>query len=134
MGRRVITEELQAVGGSQVDTYIDRVVKYIPADVVAAWVAATGIVKGSDLSDTVPILWVAFIFGIGVTAAWTWKQTTVEGEKPAYKQIAISTVAFCVWVFALGGPLFESMSWYHPVFGSLSLIAYTLAVGLLDPT
>jgi hypothetical protein len=67
-----------------------------------------------------------------VSALWTWRQTSLPGQPPALTQTAISTLAFGVWVFALGGP-FNFQAWYSPLYGSLLLIAFTLIVPLINP-
>lgn len=132
MTRRVVTVQLEAAGAApKLDTYFDKIVKYIPGDIVAAWVAVSGLVKSATDVPTSTVLWVCFAVGVALTAAWTWKQTNVEGQPAAVQQIIISTVAFCVWVFALGAP-FDTLAWYHSVYASLALIGYTLVVGLFD--
>src|SRR4051812_43369270 len=104
MARRIISRELDAVGGTPIDGYFDRVIKYIPSDVVGAWVAVTGIIPsaGQD-ANSGTILWAAFGFGVVITALWVWRQTQAPNRPIAYTQIAMATVAFVVWVFALGG-------------------------------
>jgi hypothetical protein len=67
-----------------------------------------------------------------MTALWTWKQTQETHKSPAKTQILIATVAFAIWVAALGGP-FEFWPSYERLYGSLLLIAYTLVVGLVTP-
>ena len=132
MSRRIQTVQLQGAGAlSTPDTYFDKVVKYIPSDIVAAWVAVSGLVRAASGVPVGKVLLVCFVVGIALTAAWTWKQTSEKGQSTAVKQIAISTVAFCVWVFALGAP-FDSFTWYNPLYSSLALIAYTLVVGLVE--
>ncbi len=134
MGRRIVTRRLQTNQGSaQVDTYFDKVIKYIPADIVAAWTFVQGLVASAgDDTPKATILWMAYGFGLVVTALWTHRQTR-EREMPVAKtQIAISTLAFGVWVLALGGP-FEYWGSYSPLYGSLLLVAYTLVVGLIVP-
>jgi hypothetical protein len=131
MPRRIRTVSLQGTAGSDVDTYFDRVIKYIPADVVGAWVAVTGVINSqANVSPT--IWWLAFAVGTLAAAAWTWKQTSEPGKPTATVQILVATVAFVVWVFALGGP-FAGEDWYKPYQGSLVLIAFTLLVGLIIP-
>jgi hypothetical protein len=140
MTRRVHTTQLHGTaGGGAPDTYFDKVVKYIPADIVAAWVAVGAVIRsaqapagdasGSDAPGTV--LWISFFVGVVLTGVWTWKQTNRPGEPTAMKQIAISMLAFVVWVFALGPP-FAALDWYQSWYGSLALIGYTLAVGAID--
>ena len=135
MGRRIVTMQRDAAGGDvNIDTYFDKLIKYIPADIVAAWTAVTGLIAsatGDEPQDT--LLWIAFVFGLVLTAAWTFRQTSVPDKPPAVTQIVISTIAFGVWVFALGGP-FTFTGWYSPLYGSLLLIGYTLAVPLVSPS
>jgi len=134
MSRRIIADEFHAAGSQKVpDTYFDRVIKYIPADVVAAWTAATGLIASSGNAAQNTLLWISFIVGLVFTAGWTYRQTAVPKMKTATTQIGIATVAFAVWVFALGGGPFASLSWYDPVYGSLLLIAYTLLIALIVP-
>jgi hypothetical protein len=136
MPRRVITTQYLSTNAGSVDTYFDRVVKYIPADVVAAWVAVGGIVK--TMANPTAVLWVAFVVGVILAAAWTWKQTQIPGAATSappptpYKQILIAAAAFVVWAIAIGPP-FDKLPHYDPVYGSLLLIGFTLAVGLFDP-
>jgi len=134
MSRRIITSELQdAAGAAAPDAYFDRVVKYIPSDVVAAWTAAAGLIAGAQNIPKDTILWITFFVGLILTAGWTYRQTTIPGKITAVTQILIATGAFVVWVFALGGGPFSSLAWYNPVYGSLLLIAYTLLVALIVP-
>jgi hypothetical protein len=47
-------------------------------------------------------------------------------------QLAVSTVAFVVWVFALGGA-FEYLVWYEPFIGSVALVVFTFFAPFIDP-
>ena len=113
------------------DTYFDKLLKYIPADVVGAWVAVTGLVASAKDVPQQTVLWIAFVVGLGLTAWWTLKQTAAPGRPHATGQVVISTVSFAVWVFALGGP-FEHVPG-QKLYGSLLLILYTLVVARVDP-
>lgn len=133
MSRRIVSKQLRAMGaGRDLDTYFDRVVKYIPADIVGAWVAVTGLIAAATDVPTATILWIAFISGVVLTPLWMWRQTSVSGQPPAITQIVIATIAFIVWVFALGGP-FATLVFYNPLYGSLLLVFYTLIVALIIP-
>ncbi|MEO1743836.1 MAG: hypothetical protein AAFR99_18730 [Cyanobacteria bacterium J06629_9] len=120
-------------GGTQVDTYFDKVIKYIPADIIAAWTAITGLIASAgEQIDKAGLLWIMFAILVVLTPLWVRQQTRQAGLPLARTQIAISTVAFVVWVIALGGP-FESLAFYEPLYGSLLLIVYTLVAGLVTP-
>ncbi|MDY6941107.1 MAG: hypothetical protein SWY16_26045 [Cyanobacteriota bacterium] len=134
MGRRIVSVQYQSGGGkAQVDSYFDRVLKYIPADVVGAWLTVNGLIQSAG--DDVPksgLLWLSFVLGLVATAWWTLGQTQDPKKKPARTQTIIATGAFGVWIFALGGP-FATLSFYRPLYGSLLLIFYTLFVARIDP-
>jgi hypothetical protein len=135
MSRRVQTRRIETLGagGPQAaDTYFDKVVKYIPADIVGAWVALIALFKSVPEKPSNAPLWIIFGITLIITAVWTWRHTTEANKDTAYTQIAISTGAFIVWVFALGDP-FTTFRWYLPWYGSVALILYTLLVGAVNP-
>jgi hypothetical protein len=129
MGRRIVTKQYQGAGTLQLDGYFDRVIKYIPSDIVAAWIGVTSLL---DIDKEVNILWIAFAIGLVLTYLWTIKQTSEENKPPAITQALISTGAFGVWVYALGGP-FKSIPGYEAKYGALLLILYPLISGLILP-
>src|SRR3954470_23149525 len=107
MSRRIQTTALQATGGNvALDGYFDRVIKYVPSDIVGAWIAVTGIINSLDRTDPNKevVHWTVFIVGVLLAVAWTWRQTTEPGKPTATLQITMSAIAFVVWVAALGGP------------------------------
>jgi hypothetical protein len=132
MSRRVITTQLQGAGTGKVDGYFDKIVNYIPSDVVGAWIFASAAIKEASNVPVNTILWIAFAVLFLITPFWTWRWTTDPGEPPAITQITISTFAFAVWVFALGGP-FATIGFYRPLYGSLLLVLFTLLVALINP-
>ncbi len=134
MTRRIITTNYHATPDTtaRIDGYFDRILKYIPADVVGAWIAVSGIISTAPVASRGVALWSSFIFGIAFTVVWTWRQTSGAKSPPAVTQIALSTAAFIVWVFAFGGP-FQTLDWYQPFEGSLALIGFTLVSGLVIP-
>src|SRR5215470_8471890 len=135
MSRRIVSTKLEAAGtAQQIDTFSDRLIKYIPADIVSAWVAAKGLVESSAISSKQVVLWVCFGVGVVLTALWTLKQTAMPGKKPAVTQTIIVTGAFIVWTIALGEPFSTLLgSTEQALYGSLLLIFYTLLVGLIVP-
>lgn len=133
--RRILTDQLHAAGvAPDVDSYFDRVVKYIPVEIVSAWVAVKGIIAAAATESKQTVLWVCFGIGVVFTALFMIKQTTVPEKGPAKLQTAIATLAFVIWVFALGEPF---ATWLgvasQSLYGSLLLIFFTLAVGLIVP-
>jgi hypothetical protein len=133
LSRRIITGQFQAAEtGTKIDTYFDRVIKYIPADIVGAWVAVTGLINSATNVPRTTVFWITFIIGVVLTAIWTLRQTWEPKKSPAITQTIISTGAFIIWVIALGGP-FATLEFYRPLYGSLLLVLYTLVVALVIP-
>lgn len=134
MSRRIITTRLEASNTStEIDGYVDKLLKYIPTEIVGGWIAITGFVKSSSDIPSTALLWGLFAIFVVLTALYILKQTS-EPKKPlAIKQTAISVGVFIVWVFALGEP-FSSLSFYRPVYGSILLIVYNLVIPLFNPT
>jgi O-antigen/teichoic acid export membrane protein len=133
MGRRIITSQLEAKGESaKLDGYFDKLLKYIPTEIVGAWIAITGLIKSASNIPTNTILWILLVIFTGLTALYILRQTYELKKPPAVKQTIISTIAFIIWVFALGKP-FDSLSFYSPVYGSIVLIIYNLIIPLINP-
>ena len=136
MSRRIISKPKVATRGLQgtnasVDGYFDRILKYIPADVIAAWTALTGLLAGREDLPKI-LLWILLAFFIFLTGFWTYKNTAEPGLPAAKTQISIAVLAFIIWTFAIGAP-FEGLSWYDGVYGSIMLIMFTVTVPLIVP-
>ena len=135
MGRRIIAKNLQSgISQEKVDGYQERLLKYIPADINAIWIFVTGIVKSDNSIPQSTALWIVFVILLILTPFWIWHGTK-ESKKPvATTQIIVSTVAFFVWVFALGEPFSTSFKdFYRPGYGSILLAFYTLIVAKIVP-
>jgi hypothetical protein len=137
MGRRIVwsTYELNESGEGSEDSekndgYFDRLLKYIPADVVGIWLTGSGLIQGQAGVDRVGALWLLFVTGLVGSAVWTHKQTRESGKSTAWRQIALSCGSFVVWVFAIGGP-FAELSFYKPFYGSFLLFIYSVVIAWL---
>lgn len=143
MSRRIVTKsQLESVSPLEsapvrADDYFDKVVKYIPADVIAAWTTILGVTGGVGLTDesTIPIavLWVLLVAFIAFTAWWTHRQTTDFKAGPARTQIVVSSIAFLVWAFALGRPFTALQGLYNPDLAAVLLIVFTFLAARIDP-
>lgn len=133
MGRRIITSQLEVQTDKvKLDGYFDKLLKYIPTEIVGGWIAVTGLIKSASNIPANTVLWLLLVIFTGLTAAYILRQTS-EPKKPlAIKQTTISTIAFLVWVFALGEP-FSSLGFYRPIYGSILLIVYNLTIPLINP-
>ncbi|MBO9154142.1 hypothetical protein ACFOTA_18145 [Chitinophaga sp. GCM10012297] len=133
------------------DNYLSKIIKYIPAEVIAVYTAAAGILKpvGGEAIN-LSAYKVTVIIILVLTPIWTYfavidKPTSLPEEpKPVKRAVfhaIIATISFIVWLFAIGDMLF--IAWwceikqikclYDAKVASLVLILYTgLIVPLLE--
>jgi len=88
-------------------------------------ITLSGVADAPNLST-----WLWFILGIGLVSTPLYQWRILKIGKVA--QLTVSTAAFGVWVFALGGA-FASLSWYEPFIGSLALVIFTFFAPLISP-
>lgn len=132
MSRRIIETELQASREkSEVDSYLNKVMKYIPSETVGVWITIKTMVEGTNDIPQSGVLWGIFIICLLLTFAYIHLLPTESKKKPTVKQAIISVGAFMVWAIAIGGEPFKSVSWYHPVYGSILMILYTAVIPLI---
>ena len=122
------------------DNYETRVLKLIPADVVAVFVAVDGAVRAS--TGAVPPLAYATLVAVIAVATYFYvlRQSEQAGLPPAHSQALLSAISFLVWVFAIGGPfaygrgepfLIPWLQFYGPIWGTIVLPVYTLIAPML---
>ena len=107
---RTVTYATSTTQAEAPDSYIDRLVKYIPSEIVALYLGVINVVPHQDTLYW-QSLWTIAIVTMLITPVYMYFVTDVEGEPPAWTQIAVSSVAFPIWVFATGGP-FAQYAWY----------------------
>ena len=111
------------------DTYMSRVLKHIPSEIVMAYVAIEGILRASYSSSQgrQTLLWGTLAVLTVLTPLWLWRVMGVR----RVPQLIISTISVPIWLFALGGP-FEALAWYRPALGAIVLPIYTLIVPIVS--
>ncbi|OGA55625.1 MAG: hypothetical protein A3G81_20305 [Betaproteobacteria bacterium RIFCSPLOWO2_12_FULL_65_14] len=109
------------------DTYRDRLFKYIPAEVVTLYLGLSGVL--ATAADAPQFLhWVIFFAGLVGTPFYLLTAQNVTSRT----QLVISTLAFAVWVFALGGP-FKDLAGYKQIYGAVLLPLFTFFVAGISP-
>lgn len=115
------------------DDYLSRVLKYIPSEIVMAYIAIEGVLRTSYN----PAVWaerqMLLKLSLGVAATLTiitpfWLYRVMRVRRGT--QILLSTLSVPVWLFAMGGP-FVLLDWYEPAFGAIVLPLYTLIVPII---
>ena len=138
MGRSIKYQDSEG----NIESYNTRLLKLIPAEMVAAYLTILGIVGSPVTSEANTtgvhglmniIRWSVFVLFVLATPLYQRRVLKVESTK----QIAIVTIGFIIWVFSIGGPFnaMDSLTQPFPetnpdfnlreVLGSILLVFYT---------
>ncbi len=112
------------------DTYRERLIKYIPAETIALFIAVYGItyyLSGGEPWYPVVARWI-LILGLLGTILYLWKAEKVTDVV----QQGISAIGFFIWVCALGVMPVTSLPFYNAIGAGLLLVAYVFFAPLID--
>ena len=130
---RTVSYATSATQADSADSYIDRLVKYIPSEIIALYLGVINVVPTQDSSYWFS-LWIIAIVTTIITPIYMYFATSEPGEPTAWTQITVSSVAFPIWVFATGGP-FTQFSWYKDKhwIAAVILTFSTFLIGIHKP-
>jgi hypothetical protein len=108
-------------------SYFEKLLAYIPAEIVGAVLVMDGMLKEAAPDRPLWLYWAMFFAATLLTPLYVVFRPT---ENPAINctkrfRAVTATIAFSVWMFAIGGPFAVTFEWYRPIFGSLLLIITT---------
>lgn len=107
MARQIKTDE----------KYMGKLLKLIPSEIVAAYLAIQGIVPVESHK------WGLLIVAIVLLIITPFYLLRVQKVKKTF-QVVVSSLAFIVWVYSLGGP-FVYFKIYEPWIASVILLLWT---------
>jgi hypothetical protein len=128
------TKIIEGRAEAREDGYVTKIIKYIPGESLAAYLAATGIVTAAAADIPVQtVLWIIAGFLFAFTFLWVLFGAggRREGLPLPFYQAIVSTVAFAAWVLVINGGTLIGTGW-HAAYGSLLAIGVTLLVPLLE--
>jgi hypothetical protein len=127
---------------TEAESYAERLVKYIPAEVVAFYLAADKLftkAPSAVASGTIADQFVAehhYAFSIGVfllglvgTPFYFYQQA--KATEPWRVQCLVSTLAFIVWAYAVQGGIFAPV--YSAAIAGFAVLVFTFASGFVKP-
>lgn len=123
------------------DSYVSKIVTYIPTEIIAAYVAVTGFIKALPGPQQFPWACAVAIALLVLTPIYLSAAIARPGKKKSLGHPITGAIAFAAWVFATGGP-FErfqisadgSSGWYSRTIGSIVLVFVCLSLPLLEKT
>ncbi len=125
------------------DGYSDRLVKYLPAESVAFYTLIDKMVAshfGIDSTASsvlhapaVASVWAAIFFAIGLIGTPIYLYRRRLPNQSWVMNVTISTIAFPLWAYTLGGSLFVITGWYSVFAAGLLAPLFTFITGWFEP-
>lgn len=110
------------------DDYLTKLLKFVPLEVLGAYLFLQGVVEGNVTKSSDLSWWLgALLVGI-VVLSIPYDIRVLNVVRPL--QIAMGAVGLAVYVFALGG-WFGTTTWYHQWYGSIALPLFALLVAVI---
>lgn len=108
--------------------YLERLLKMIPGEVVGLYMIGSGFIpEGQDVGIAV---WAAICL-VAVVVVRIYGTRDPANDKPSQPvPVAISCVAFVIWVYWLGGP-FEGLGVHVPWIGSLAVLVWSFIIPII---
>lgn len=105
--------------------YLDRLMKMIPVEVIGLYLVGSGVIPENKPAGLA--FWaVLCLIGVIVVRAYG-TSDAAKGLAPQWTAVVLSSIAFVIWIYTLGGP-FRSYGLYEPYVGSLAVFAWTFFV------
>ncbi len=147
VGKPVAATAGETVGVTQVDDFASRIVKYVPAEVIAFYLAAdklflspatnipgltpntaTAYINGHLEVFSVAVFFVAFI------AVAPYIRSQADENQPWIVNAVMSTVAFVILAYVANGSIFfQQGGYYDPRLAGLLVLVFTLLSGFVIP-
>lgn len=108
---------------ASVGSYLEKVAKLIPSEIVAAYLAMFGLAPVLQLVDTQLSYWIIFGFCQVLTPIYIYLQA--EKGKHKWVHILISFISFTIWAYVTTGKELVP-AYYDAALGSILLIAFSL--------
>jgi hypothetical protein len=110
------------------DDYLTKLVKYIPVEVLAAYLFMAGVIDSNVTDKHDHAIWLGGLL-IGVLVLMIPYDRQVLSIV-RWSQVAMSTVAMAVYVFAVGG-WFATTTWYHQWYASIVVPVLGLVIAIV---
>ncbi len=110
------------------DDYLTKVVKYVPVEILAAYLLMAGVIDSNVTNAHDHAIWLGSLLAGILLLTIPYDLQVLKIAR--WSQIAMSLVGLAVYVFALGG-WFATTSWYHQWYASIVVPVFALLIGIL---
>jgi hypothetical protein len=130
-GDTSVATSTQPAGGVKVptaDDYLTKLLKYVPVEVLGAYLFIEGLVT-TNVDDPKQLqTWLFWILVITMVLSAVYARTVLSVVRTS--QIAMGAVGIAVYVFATGG-WFATTAWYESWFSGIALVLFGFLVAVI---
>ena len=114
------------------DQFLAKVAKFVPSELVAPYLAISGILLTSSDLLVKPVGICCYVLFQVYTPIYMYRisKRELRSEKVCRIQAAMSSIAFLVWAYSIGG-IFSLLGWHRPFLASILLILFSVASGMV---
>jgi len=123
--------KLKSEGGGGAKEYAKRVAQYVPSEILAPYIAGVGIFSTEQDPKLRLILLAAFFF-VGLLLTPYYLSKMAQPGQPRKVHLIMSSIAFVVWAYSLGG-FFAEIGIYYASVSSFLLIVFSMISGAIYP-
>lgn len=117
------------------DTYLERIAKYIPGEILAAYVFLLGVTAPASPAHRFWIVLGITLFCLVLTPLYLARMA--KGGEPKALHLTIGTLAFPMWAYAIAGAqgafIINGIDLYDSIIASVVLVGFSLLTGLFEP-
>jgi hypothetical protein len=139
-GRGHLDAKVELTKEQKVENYLERVARYVPVEIVVAFLAIRGSLPASGTANAIPSTAEFVIYGalVVLTPLYLNKYGGAVPQKSL--QLVVATASFVVWSYGIGGPFFfnaleraTGMTVEYSGLSSAILVIWSLLIGLIEP-
>jgi hypothetical protein len=130
MSRLVATQP----GDNSLHDYLERVAKYVPVEIIGAYLVLQSIFTSATADRTPSVEFVFYGLLVIATALYLLR---FGGDVPhRARQAAIGTISFVIWTYGIGGWFWTGLgkTVLQPSISGGLVVVWSLAIGLFKPT
>ena len=121
----MVTLRIEKPAQDDLKTYMERLVKLIPSEVVGIYLIGFGIIPKAE--SIALVIWTLVCLGLVIIARAYATRDQANNKPTQWLAVIISSMSFVIWVYTLGHAFVPFNMWI-PWIGSLIVLVWTFII------